>query len=52
MRIRLYGSSNVLLPYVKHTLNVRYKTYKCTLNAWIEHHTFNICFLPYVISAF
>ena len=32
--------SNVCLPYVKHAFNV----IKRTLNAWSEHHTFNVCF--------
>ena len=32
---------NIRLPYAKHTLNI-----------WIEHHTFNVSFLPSVIHAF
>ena len=35
--------------------NVRYKRneLECTLNTWIERHTFNVCFfLPCVIHAF
>ena len=49
-KVQLHSKKcNIRLPYVKHALNVRYKH---MLNAWIEHHTFNVCFLPYVIHAF
>ena len=38
---------NVCLPCVKHALNVQQMyVIERTLNAWIEHHTFNVYFLP------
>ena len=39
------GTGTVTKQKVQHTLTVRKTCVKRTLSIWIEHHTFNVCFI-------